>query len=246
MNLINRTMSALLLPALLLGPIGCQTMSDHKIASGTAIGAATGALAGGIIGNQSGNKWEGALIGAAAGAAIGGGIGWYLDRQAKKLQAIEGVERVERVSADVPPPSYDYESDAGVSEPIPEVPRVEHLRFSMRSDMLFERGQATITSGGMRTLDEVAQALNDTQDTMVIVTGYASSEGAEDANLRLSENRANSVKNYLISRRIDPSRIRAIGLGESNPIGDNNTESGRAMNRRVEIEVYPLDENPGQ
>ena len=84
--------SGLLVPALVLGGLGCETSPGKKTAIGAIAGALVGAGAGAIIGHQSGNKGAGALIGAAAGAAIGGGIGYYLDKQAAEYNRIEDVE----------------------------------------------------------------------------------------------------------------------------------------------------------
>ena len=221
-----------LLPALLMGPAGCETMKEHKVASGAVIGGATGALAGGVIGHQTGNKTAGALIGAAAGAAIGGGIGWYLDKQEEKFKKIENVEVVRSETA--PPVTTDTQQTA--AKP------VEHLTLRMNNEVLFEKGAASLTAAGTQKIAEIAQVLHDYPDALVIVRGYASSEGRDDYNLGLSQARADMVKNTLIANKVTPSRITAIGMGESNPIASNDTETGRVQNRRVEIEVFPPED----
>ena len=216
-----------LLPALLMGPLGCETMSEHKIVSGAAIGTAAGALAGGIIGHQTGNRTAGALIGAAAGAALGTGIGYYLDRQAKKFEQIEDVQ-VEKVPQAQAP-------ETGRTRP-------EHLTLRLSNQVLFERGSSALAPRGTDKMQEIANILKEYPDSNVIIKGYTSSEGDDASNTALSQRRADAVKNTLISFSVNPARMQAVGLGESNPIADNATEAGKAQNRRVEIEVYPTNE----
>lgn len=230
---INALMAiGLILPALALGPVGCETMKEHKIASGAVIGGATGALAGGVIGHQTGNKTAGALIGAATGAAIGGGIGWYLDRQEEKFRKIEDVEVIRTESA--PPVSTETLQT--------EARPVEHLTLRMNNEVLFAQGAASLTAEGTQKVAQIAQVLRDYPDALVIVRGYASSEGRDDYNLGLSQARADMVKNTLIANKVSPARITSIGMGESNPIASNDTETGRIQNRRVEIEVFPPED----
>ena len=220
-----------LAPALLLGPIGCETMGEHKVASGAAIGAATGAVAGGIIGNQSGNKWEGAAIGAAAGAALGAGVGWIINRQTRDL------EKVDDIYVEKHEPVYYPKEQYPDSPPPVAVP--EHLTINIQDEVLFERGSSALTQRGTAKIAEIAAIISEYPNSRVIVKGYASSDGSDAANLTLSENRAKVVANHLIANKVDRNIIEVVGMGESDPIGDNSTEAGRAMNRRVEIEVYP-------
>ena len=228
----------LFLPLLLGGLIGCQTMSENKIASGAAIGGVTGALAGGVIGHQSGHATEGALIGAAAGAAVGSGVGWVLDRQAKKFDEIEDVEveTYEESSGDTGTYSQGGET-GGAVEPEPA-----HLTLRMDSEVLFEKGSSQIKPEGSQKLAEIAQVLRDYPDSKIMVKGYTSSEGGDAFNQDLSQRRADVVRNHLIANKVAPGRITAIGMGSSNPIASNDTEIGRMQNRRVEIDVFPSEE----
>lgn len=228
MKIKGMLIGLMLLPGLLLGPTGCETMREHKVASGAAIGTAAGALAGGIIGHQSGHKTAGALIGAATGAALGGGIGYYLDRQAKKFEQIPQVE-VEKVPAG----------------PAPEVggqPEPEHLTLRLSNDILFSRGSATLTPAGERKIAEIADILREYPDSEVQIKGYASAEGPEDLNLRLSRARADVVRDALVANRVDSRRLQSMGFGESYPLASNETETGRSQNRRVEIDVFPPED----
>lgn len=235
---IKRLMVTLLaLPVLLLGPIGCQTMQEHKIATGSAIGAGAGALLGGVIGHQSGHTEGGALIGAATGALLGGGVGYILDRQAKQFQAIRDLQ-VEKVPAGpevvAPPPAPN-------APPVQEQ-RPEHLTLKMQSEMLFQRGSSALTPEGTQKLAQIADTLRQYPDSDVIVKGYTSIEGGDALNMNLSQARASVVKNTLVAYRVAPERITAIGMGSSNPIANNDSEVGRMQNRRVEIDVFPRGE----
>jgi outer membrane protein OmpA-like peptidoglycan-associated protein len=235
-NLHKTIALGLLVPTLLIVPMGCETMSEHRVISGTAIGATAGALAGGIIGHQSGNKGAGIAIGAAAGALMGAGVGAYLDHRAKKFEKIEDVEveRVPEKSADQVQREYPSEAPR---------PQPEHIKLVINSMTLFEQGSSALAAQGSAKLDDIARVLNEQPDERIIVRGYTSSEGGDELNQALSERRAKAVSNYLIGRGVDPNRITSIGMGESNPVGDNATASGRSMNRRVEIEVFPSAKN---
>ncbi len=103
-------------------------------------------------------------------------------------------------------------------------------------DTLFDSGQAVIKPSGKATLDELIAKLQG-NNSVVIPIGYASSPGSEDYNMKLSERRAEAVKDYLVSQGVDDSRIYIANKGEQNPVADNDTSEGRAQNRRVEIEV---------
>jgi outer membrane protein OmpA-like peptidoglycan-associated protein len=222
----------LLVPALLFGTLGCETMQEHRVASGATIGAASGAIAGGIIGHQSGHRGEGAAIGAIAGGLLGAGVGAYLDQRAKKFARIRDVE-VEKV-----PPRSVEQVEREYPTDVP-APQPEHIKLIINDTMLFERGSSALAPQGSAKLDDIARILNEQPDERIIVRGYTSSEGSDADNQALSERRAGSVRNYLVGHGVDPGRITAVGMGESNPIADNNTLSGRSQNRRVEIEVFP-------
>ncbi len=93
-----------------------------------------------------------------------------------------------------------------------------------------------LPSGTLR-LDQVATRLADFPEVRIVVEGHTDSSGAEEYNQRLSERRAKAVKAYLVSRGVDAGRISTVGLGESQPVGDNETEEGQAQNRRVVLRV---------
>ncbi len=103
------------------------------------------------------------------------------------------------------------------------------------SDILFDSGKATLKPSSFTILDELGNGLKQ-NNTQIIIIGHTDSDGSEDANQKLSEQRAESVKNYLTSKyNISSSRIMTTGKGESDPVSSNNTEDGKKQNRRVEF-----------
>ena len=158
----------------------------------------------------------GALIGAAAGAALGGGVGYYMDVQEAKLR--------------------DKMRGTGVS-----VTRSgDNIILNMPNNVTFDSSSATLKPAGANTLTGVAMVLKEYPKTAVNVIGYTDSTGGHDLNMRLSQQRADSVASALITQGVDASRIRTQGLGPANPIASNSTAEGKAQNRRVEITLSPL------
>jgi outer membrane protein OmpA-like peptidoglycan-associated protein len=215
---------AFLVGALAVIAVGCTTnpytgeeRPSRAVTSGAG-GAAAGAAAGAVIGAMTGSPGKGAAIGAAVGAATGVGIGVYQDRQQAKLR--------ERLAA------------SGVSV----TRQGDNIILNMPSDITFDTAQSDIKSGFYETLNSVAIVLKEFDKTTVTVAGHADSRGSDSYNMDLSQRRALSVSNYLASQGVSPSRLNAVGYGETRPIGDNNTTSGQGLNRRVEIVIDPREE----
>ena len=103
-----------------------------------------------------------------------------------------------------------------------------------------DSSSATLKPAGANTLTGVAMVLKEYPKTAVNVIGYTDSTGGHDLNMRLSQQRADSVASALITQGVDASRIRTQGLGPANPIASNSTAEGKAQNRRVEITLSPL------
>ena len=177
-----------------------------RTAKGAGIGAAAGAAAAVLKGEREADE---ILAGAAIGAVIGGGIGAYMDAQQEKLARIPGTS-VERVDDDT-------------------------LLVHFDSDVLFGVDSAVIDADGRSTLEDVASVLSEYKKTAVVVQGHTDSTGSEEHNQELSERRAHSVRNYLVSRGVDADRMAAVGMGEGYPVASNDSESGRQENRRVDI-----------
>ncbi|WP_024459533.1 OmpA family protein [Marinimicrobium sp. LS-A18] len=187
--------------------------------SNTAKGAGIGAVAGAIIGAASASKSDrekGALTGALAGAAIGGGVGNYMDRQEAKLR--------------------DELQGSGV-----QVRREgDRLYLIMPGNITFATGRYEIRSDFYSVLDSVAKVLAEFDQTAIKVSGHTDSTGGNQLNQTLSEQRAASVRDYLIRRDVAAGRIQAYGYGPRYPVASNSTAEGRAANRRVELELLPM------
>ncbi len=102
-------------------------------------------------------------------------------------------------------------------------------------NLLFDFGKSTIKEISFPYLDELALALNENPEYFIEIVGHTDDRGDSDVNLKLSQNRADAVRKYLISKGVNSERITAVGKGEDEPIADNETEEGRAKNRRVEF-----------
>ena len=196
------------------GISGCA--SANKQQQGTAVGAATGAGLGAILGQVIGGDTEGTLIGAGIGAAVGGlagnQIGRYMDQQEKALrQAVAQSE------------STSIQRDRDI------------LRATFDSEVLFDFDSASIKPGGQAEISRVATVLNQYPQTTIRVEGHTDASGPEDYNQRLSERRAQAVKNALMQQGIEDWRITTVGYGESQPVSSN-----AAANRRVTVVIEPI------
>lgn len=186
--------------------------------SNTAGGAALGAAAGAGIGLLAGgDDRKNALIGAGVGALAGGAIGNYMDQQEAELRAqLQGT---------------------GVTV----TRNGNQIILNMPSNITFDVGQSNIRPAFFNTLNGVAIVVAKFNQTLVDVYGHTDSTGEDQYNLTLSTLRAQAVAGYITqSGGVDPRRMRISGFGETQPIADNNTELGRAANRRVEIQLSPL------
>jgi len=204
---------------------GCAAMEDfatnpekEKTRMGTGIGAAGGAVAGLLIGGG----WEGALIGAGVGALAGGAVGNYQDKQEAALR-----RQMAGTGVDV-------------------VRRGDNITLDMPGNVTFGFDSADLNPQFNAVLDKVAVTLVDYNQTVIQVAGHTDSTGSRDYNMKLSQRRANSVKNYLVSRGVPAQRLVTIGAGPDYPVADNSTEAGRAENRRVELTIVPVTEDNRQ
>jgi outer membrane protein OmpA-like peptidoglycan-associated protein len=111
----------------------------------------------------------------------------------------------------------------------------EEIRIQLSSEILFEFDSYELTSNAVPVLKKVFQVLGDYPGNSIQIEGHTDSEGTDSYNQTLSENRANSVKEWLVTAGIDSSRLQTIGYGESKAVASNETDEGRTKNRRVEI-----------
>jgi len=189
----------------------------NRTAAGAGIGAAVGAVGGLLIAKSKGNdSRKSALIGAGIGALVGGGVGAYQDRQEAEL-------RQQLVNTGV---SISRNGNT--------------IILNMPSNVTFASGQDALNSNFFSVLDSVAIILNKYPQTLLDVDGHTDSVGDNASNQVLSERRAVSVARYLNSRQVDSRRLQIIGFGETRPVADNNSDQGRALNRRVEISIAPI------
>jgi outer membrane protein OmpA-like peptidoglycan-associated protein len=111
--------------------------------------------------------------------------------------------------------------------------------LTLRNDLLFDSGKATLKTGAQRAIDKLAEFLNRTPDRDIAIEGFTDSTGSDETNRRLSERRADAVRQALIDRSVEAHRIDARGYGPSFPVASNDTPTGRQLNRRVEIVINP-------
>ncbi len=219
--MFGRRFIAVAIAASLFGATGCEYTQNRETQTGALIGAGSGALLGGIVGHQTGHTGEGALIGAAAGGLLGGGIGYAMERQRKQFQAqlANTNARIDEIKTAQGQPS---------------------LLITMPNQVLFEFDSSQLRPQAMDSLDQVASVIRDPQYRMpsrIIVHGHTDNVGQYDYNIRLSQARAEAVRSYLISRGISASILEARGWGPDRPVASNATETDRALNRRVEIQI---------
>jgi outer membrane protein OmpA-like peptidoglycan-associated protein len=197
---------------------GCANMdpSQTATAQGAGIGAAAGAVLGALTagGNTGSSMMQGAALGAVVGAV--GGYAWnqHLEKQKQQMQA----------------------ATAGTGMQVTQTAD-NRLKVNVPADAGFASGSAQINTRLYAPLDRLAQGVLENPNETVMIVGHTDSSGDDAINLPLSRNRALSVRNYLVSRGISESRIQTAGRGAADPVADNATPQGRALNRRVEIYV---------
>ncbi len=200
---------------------GCTTnpYTGERQASKAAWGAGLGAAAGAAVGYSKGgsDRKQNALKGAAIGGVAGGGVGAYMDYQEKKLR-----DRL-----------------AGVGVGIQKDKATGAITLIMPGNITFPTAQSSIKADFYPVLDAVGDVLKEYNKTSISISGHTDNVGRDDYNMQLSQARASSVAQYLISRGVAGGRIQATGYGKSQPIADNSTEAGRSQNRRVEIRINP-------
>jgi outer membrane protein OmpA-like peptidoglycan-associated protein len=208
-----------LLAVTVLAVAACAQGQPGQPGRGTGVGAATGAVVGGVLGNvlsAEGRRSENTAIGAAIGAALGGGAGYAMDRQRQELERELAAER--------------SRNDVQI-----EQLRRDVLLLTLDQDVQFAVDSAAIQPGFRDTLSKVADVLRRHRGTDVTIIGHTDSTGAESYNQMLSERRAEAVRRELVAMGVDGGRLRTVGRGENEPRASNDTATGRAANRRVEM-----------
>lgn len=213
---MKKIISIFVVGAFTLTLLSCAGATRQE--KGTATGAAIGAGIGAGLGQAIGRDTKGTLIGAGIGAVLGGiagnQIAAYMDRQEQALR------------------SAMAESDAVNIQRTQDV-----LSATFKGDIFFDVNSSTLKPGAYSEVDRISKVLNNYPQTTIRVEGHTDSTGPEDYNQRLSEKRAETVKNALVQRAVDPRRINAVGYGELQPISSDN-----ATNRRVSIVITPIQQ----
>ena len=223
---MNKLLFAIIL-ASLVGLSGCETFDPYtgeKKTSNTAKGAGIGAGIGAVIAyidnkDKSSKKRQKRMLEAAGiGAIAGGGIGYYMDTQEAKLRKTLRETGV----------SVERDGD--------------NINLIMPGNITFVTAGHDLNADFYKVLDSVVLVLQEFNKTMIVSAGHTDSRGSDEYNQALSERRANSVAQYLISKGVVEARIEAVGFGEKAPIADNATDAGRSLNRRVELSLLPITE----
>lgn len=208
----NTLMVAALASGLALS--GCTTdpNTGQQRLNKTAIGTLAGAAGGAAISKATGGDKTGRD--AAIGATLGAGVGYYMERQAKQLE----------------------QQMAGTGVTVTPNPN-GNIDLVMPGNITFAFDSASLNASFRPTLDKLAATMNEYNQNTVTIAGHTDSVGNPSYNMNLSRDRANSVRNYLVSRGVASNRINVVAYGQTRPIADNNSDYGRQQNRRVELTV---------
>ncbi|MGU3373698.1 OmpA family protein [Chryseobacterium sp. M5A1_1a] len=194
----------------------CEAVQNsNQQQRGTAVGVASGAVLGGILGNnvgRGGNGALGAVLGGIIGGVAGNVIGNKMDKQAKDIKETLPGAQVERVG--------------------------DGIKVTMNESIVnFAFDSSNLTSVAQANLDKLGKVLEDNPDTNINIYGHTDSKGADAYNLKLSQRRADAVKAYLSTKGIASNRMFTKGEGKNMPVASNDTDEGRAKNRRVEFAI---------
>ncbi|MDH3620316.1 MAG: OmpA family protein [Gammaproteobacteria bacterium] len=202
---------------------GCTTLDAYtreeqtsQTTKGALIGAGIGAVVGLMSGDDAVERRQHALIGAGLGALAGGAVGAYQDRQEAALRAeLEGTGVYVHRDGD-------------------------NITLNMPGNVTFATDSSDLSPAFFDVLNSVGKVLGEFDKTVVEVAGHTDSTGTDAYNQSLSERRAGSVAAYLQGQGVNSQRVITVGMGESYPIADNGTTTGRQANRRVEITMVPV------
>ncbi len=204
--------------------VGCATYTGqtndpndpNRTKRGALIGAAIGAAAGLLSGDSAVERRQHAMVGAGIGALTGGSIGAYQDRQEAELR---------RATAGT---GVDVSRDGDV------------IKLNLPDGVTFDFNKTDIKPQFYPALNTIAGTLREYNQTVVEVSGHTDSIGTDAINQRISEQRANAVAGYLMGQGVQRERFEIVGMGKRYPIASNDTDAGRALNRRVEVRLLPL------
>ncbi|MDR1898190.1 MAG: OmpA family protein [Prevotellaceae bacterium] len=194
-----------------LSVLSCEVIQNtNSSVKGGVVGTGAGAAVGAGVGALAGNTGVGAIIGAVVGGTAGVLIGHKMDKQRKELEKIEGA-KVESVN------------------------NGEATKVTFESGILFSTNSFTLNDVSKASLLRFAESLRNNPETNVEILGHTDNTGNDGINIPLSQQRAASVQNYLISQGVATHRLVSYGKGSAEPVASNDNAAGRSQNRRVEI-----------
>jgi len=225
---MKRQITALSL-ATLISLSGCTTYDAYtgeqktsSAAKGAGIGAGTSLLLSYLSNRNKSSKERNKrmLQAAGIGAIVGGGVGYYMDTQEAKLRKqLRGT-------------GVSVQRDGN------------NINLIMPGNITFVTDGRNLNSKFYNVLDSVALVVKEYNKTTIVVAGYTDSTGSHSYNQKLSEDRATSVADFLVNKKVNPARLEVVGFGEKNPVASNKSKKGRSLNRRVEITLFPITEQP--
>ncbi|MBO4416596.1 MAG: OmpA family protein [Bacteroidales bacterium] len=190
-----------------------------NMAKGTAIGGGSGAAVGAGVGALVGKDAQSAAIGSAIGAIVGAGVGAIIgdrmDKKAEELAAIEGAQ----------------------VETVTDVNNLTSVKVTFDNGILFAFNKSNLSDAAKKSLKEFADSMADMPDTDITIWGHTDNIGTAEANESVSQKRANAVKDFLVAQGIAADRMIAEGKSYNMPVASNDTDEGRAQNRRVEVYI---------
>lgn len=225
----NQIIVALCAVAMLVSGTSCGswTNTGKGAAIGGGSGAAVGAGVGALIGKATGKgTGKGAGIGAAVGAAVGTGVGVLIGQKMDKQQ-----KELEKQLAEQAKIEQTTDNNG-----------LQAIKVTFDGGILFATGKADLTSKAQADLTKFAVNLLNNPGTEVTIIGYTDNTGSMAVNEKLSNERALAVRSYLVKCGVDANRLTAYGIPMADYIASNDTEAGRALNRRVEIYIYASQE----
>lgn len=214
---MKTTLNELLILICICLVTACSTINpytgERQTSNAVRYGAIGGVVCGLIGAAENSRRARNAALGC---GAIGAGVGAYMDAQEAELRAELAGSGVQVVRDG------------------------DQLNLIMPGNVTFNTDEFAIRNEFFSVLDSVAQVLYKFTDTNLVVTGHTDSTGGADYNYNLSNRRASSVANYLATRGVEQSRLIAQGVGPDQPIASNDSEAGRAQNRRVELQIVAV------
>ncbi len=222
MNAITKTGIAAALATTMLA--GCATYTGqtndpndpNRTQRGALIGAGIGAVAGLLAGKDATDRRQKAMVGAGIGGLAGAGVGAYQDRQ-------EAALRQQTAGTGV-----DVQRDGDV------------IKLNLPDGVTFDFNRTEVKPQFYPALNSIARTIAEYNQTIVEINGHTDNVGTVAVNQRISEQRAQSVASYLVGQGVQQVRMETRGYKYQYPVASNDTDSGRALNRRVEIRLIPL------